>query len=142
MILDTHTKSVLSSSIENLAKKQQVIASNIANIDTPNYKSKTTNFDVMMDKMLLKESHGYEKNFMQTHQKHFNLKGEFSKQNSQFEVLQKNNYLYQNDENDVDLDIENVEMSKSNILMNAAMGAWKKETNNFKKVLDTFGKLN
>jgi len=142
MILDTHTKVVLKTAIDNLNKKQQVISSNLANIDTPLYKAKTTNFDSLMNNVLKKENYQYEKNFIQTHEKHFSLKDDFEKNNLDFEILQKNNYLVQNDENDVDLDIENMEMSKTNMLLNASISAYNKEGSLFNKVLTSFSKLN
>jgi len=142
MNIDTPTLNILRTSIIQLSKKQQVISSNIANLDTPMYKAKTTNFDKMMDIQLKKENFKYEKNFMQTDEKHFSLKDDFDKNNMEFEILQKNNYLIQNDENDVDLDIENMEMSKTNLLLKAAISSYQKSTGEFKKMLDSLNKLN
>ena len=142
MILDTHTKLVLESSIDNLSKKQQVISSNLANIDTPNYKARTTNFDTMMNNALDKENLKYERNFATTHNKHFSLREDFENNSMEFEILQKNNYLSQNDNNDVDLDLENMEMSKTNMLLNATISTYNKNNALFKKVLENMGKLN
>jgi flagellar basal-body rod protein FlgB len=142
MNLDNPTLHTLRTAIIQLSNKQQVISSNIANLDTPMYKAKTTNFDKMMDIELKRENFKYEKNFMQTDDMHFSLKDDFDMENSQFEILQKNNYLIQNDENDVDLDIENMEMSKTNLLLKAAISSYQKSTGEFKKMLDSYNKLN
>jgi len=142
MNLDNPTLNTLRTAIIQLSNKQQVISSNIANLDTPMYKAKTTNFDKMMDVALEKENFKYEKNFMQTNNMHFSLKDNFEVNNGEFEILQKNNYLIQNDENDVDLDIENMEMSKTNLLLKAAISSYQKSTGEFKKMLDSYNKLN
>jgi len=140
--LNTPTLQIIKTAIVELSKKQQVVSSNIANLDTPMYKAKTTNFDKMMDNALKKENLKYEKNFMRTNEKHFSLKEDFIKNNIKFELLQKNNYLVQNDENDVDLDMENMEMSKTNVLLNAAINTYKKNGTEFRKMLDSMNKLN
>jgi len=138
----THTQKVLNDAIIQLSNKEQVISSNIANLDTPEYKAKTTNFDAMMTESLKKKNDYYEKNFLQTNDKHFDLSDDFTAKKKKFEILQKNNYLSQNDNNDVDLDIENMEMSKTNILMNATLTTYQKHQGEYRKLLDAMNKLN
>ncbi|WP_440875624.1 flagellar basal body rod protein FlgB [Thalassotalea sp. PLHSN55] len=52
------------------AKRAEVIASNIANADTPGYKAKGMNFQEAMQQATLKQQGG----IARTHEKHFDIK--------------------------------------------------------------------
>jgi flagellar basal-body rod protein FlgB len=108
---------IFSSTFTNLERginysnvKQKTIAQNIANVDTPNYKAKDVQFIPFSDHM---------KNSLQskkTDPRHFDFK---YNSGSGFKLSERTNTTYNNNGNNVDIDMEMSELAQNQIYYNA-----------------------
>lgn len=90
--------------------KNSVIAQNIANIDTPGYKSKGVDFNKSMEEIFSSKK---KIALMKTDDKH--IDGSKSSENFFF-LENRNSPSMRNDGNDVNIDLEMYEMSSNGIL--------------------------
>ncbi|MFY4783504.1 flagellar basal body rod protein FlgB [Aliarcobacter butzleri] len=113
-------------------EKQKVISSNIANVNTPNYKTKDLVFQEELDKnsnmLQLKRT---------TNNHMYNL--DFTGQSNQ-KLIQVPGLVEQNDGNNVNLDSQMSEQSKNKILFDGIQAAIKRDSNLFKSVIDSSSK--
>ncbi|UXC28974.1 flagellar basal body rod protein FlgB [Aliarcobacter butzleri] len=113
-------------------EKQKVISSNIANVNTPNYKTK----DLVFQKELDKNS-----NMLQlkrtTNNHMYNL--DFTQSSNQ-KLIQVPGLVEQNDGNNVNLDSQMSEQSKNKILFDGIQATIKRDSNLFKSVIDSSSK--
>ncbi len=124
--------------------RQDLIASNIANIDTPFYRAKDVRFEnILLDKaeeMYNASSKTTPKlKLAQTDAKH--LQGNEFNHKGFGEIFLRDGHMARNDANTVDLDVETTEMSKNAIMINALSKALKKQSYIFKSVLDASNKV-
>ena len=129
-----------SSSISNIlfqqlnfrGEKQKVISSNIANVNTPNYKTKDLVFQEELDKnsnmLQLKRT---------TNNHMYNL--DFTQSSNQ-KLIQVPGLVEQNDGNNVNLDSQMSEQSKNKILFDGIQATIKRDSNLFKSVIDSSSK--
>lgn len=92
--------------------RQRVIADNLANVDTPNYKSKQVTFENELKQALSGPSStftGY-----RTDPRHIQI-GRKSPDQVQARVVTNHNTLMNNNGNNVDIDYEVTQMSKNNL---------------------------
>ncbi|BFU77718.1 flagellar basal body rod protein FlgB [Arcobacter sp. 15-2] len=115
-------------------ERQKVISSNIANIDTPEYKTKNLKFKDTLQKT--KEESNLQ--LAQTHSQHMALS--FSDNKSDFEVYEVKGLVEQNDGNNVNLDAQMSEMSKNNVMFSAIQSSIKKDSAWFKTMIDASSK--
>lgn len=87
--------------------RNEVISNNIANVDTPNYKSSSVSFESAFKKALAQDGI---KN-KQTREGHIT----FSNASAQPTVIKDTNTTYRMDGNNVNIDAENVELAKNQI---------------------------
>ncbi|MCT7537843.1 flagellar basal body rod protein FlgB [Aliarcobacter butzleri] len=113
-------------------EKQKVISSNIANVNTPNYKTKDLVFQEELDKnsnmLQLKRT---------TNNHMYNL--DFTQSSNQ-KLIQVPGLVEQNDGNNVNLDSQMSEQSKNKILFDGIQAAIKRDSNLFKSVIDSSSK--
>jgi flagellar basal-body rod protein FlgB len=120
--------------------RQDMISSNLANVNTPYYRPKDINFEDAMarekakifkqkEEMPLTETHGY-------HFKDFGFE-DYSKP----EIFFRDGHMARNDGNSVDVDIESTEMSKNNIMYNALINGLKKDSMIMRTVIESSGKV-
>ena len=121
--------------------RQDIIAGNIANIDTPYYKAKDINFEQMLAKSAALLAHKDQSlELARTDGAH--LAGiQAANGSSKAELYFRPNHGTRNDGNSVDLDIESTEMSKNAIMINAISAALKKQSMLFKSVIDTSSRV-
>lgn len=93
----------LERSLDYSASKNKVIAHNIANVDTPNYKAKDIAFKSVLEGKLLAKK---------THTKHLPFKNEMN----HFHLTTKTGTMYNHNKNNVDIDKEMSELAKNQIL--------------------------
>lgn len=149
MLVKTQVTNLLMESLSSLNKKQEVISSNIANIDTPGYKAKELNFDdyinsIDPNKINAKIDHlnKFKLDGFSSNKKHFDLTETINNASSiQPKVLDTESFLMQNDKNNVNLDKENIKMSKTQLLTSAVLTIYKKESAMFKEVFDNSSRL-
>lgn len=100
----------LSFALNVSAAKNRVIAENIANIDTPFYKSKNIDFKKTMEEYF---SGGKRLPLLTTHERHIEkLHGG----NNLIKIENRNSPSLRNDENDVNIDLEMYELSANGVL--------------------------
>ena len=115
------------------AQKQKVISSNIANIDTPNYKTKDLTFQKAM------ENSKNQLKLTSTNKMHIIPNSNIKDRVIQYEVkgLQE-----QNDGNNVNLEQQMSEQSKNNLLFRAITSSLKKDSRFLKMSIDSASKTN
>lgn len=104
-LFDT-TFTSLEGALDFASKRNEMISNNIANSDTPNYKSK----DVLFKSHLKKAMETQLKN-KRTHPKHF----QFSNINEPFQVVTNNQTTFNHNGNNVDMDKEMSSLAKNQI---------------------------
>lgn len=117
------------------SERQKVISSNIANIDTPNYKTK----EIKFKDHLQKNSFDNDLKLAVTHQAHIRPVVDESKK-SKYDIYEVKNLDEQNDGNNVNLDTQMSEMSKNSVLFSALQNSIKKDSSWFKTMIDASSK--
>jgi len=115
-------------------ERQKVISANIANIDTPDYKTKNLKFKDELHKS--KEENSLQ--LSRTHSQHMALS--LDNKRSDFEVYEVPGLVEQNDGNNVNLDTQMSEMSKNNVMFTAVQNSIKKDSSWFKTMIDASSK--
>lgn len=114
-------------------ERQKVISSNIANINTPNYKTK----DLVFEKELNNATATL--NLKTTSNMHLGNIDQNSK-NLNPKLVQVKGLEEQNDGNNVNLDTQMGEMSKNKILYDAIQSSIKKDSRLFRSVIESSSK--
>jgi flagellar basal-body rod protein FlgB len=121
------------------SERQKVISSNIANIDTPNYKTK----DIKFKDELLKSKNSMdidtELKLAITNKAHIQAQN-INNNTNKYNVYEVQNLEEQNDGNNVNLDTQMSEMSKNSVLFNALQSSIKKDSSWFKTMIDSSSK--
>lgn len=142
MVTSHKAKPLLEQALAARTLRQELIASNIANIDTPYYKSKDVDFETVLIQKA-KEMYGNPEpkplQMANTHQSH--LKGSDSNDNHKGTIYLRDGHMARNDGNTVDLDVETTEMSKNALMIDAITQAMKKKSAIFKSVIEASGKV-
>lgn len=121
--------------------RQDLVASNIANVDTPMYRPKDVNFEQVLaskaqeifdqqsqKKLELAHTHGY----------HLDAQ---SGDDGKATIFYRDGHMARNDGNSVDLDVETSEMGKNTVMYNALVNSLKKHQGIFKAMLDASAKI-
>ncbi len=120
--------------------RQDMIAGNIANVDTPFYKAKDIGFEEMLAKSAsLLEEKAPKLKMAKTDSQHLSAAEETSAHKA--DIFFRPNHGSRNDGNSVDLDVETTEMSKNAIMINAIAAALKKKSMLFKSMIDTSSRV-
>ena len=136
----SHAYEIASKALDFRAVRQNIISSNIANIDTPYYKARDISFEnvLMEEANKLYGSTEEELGLAKTNSMHMDLR----QTNSLYaDFFLRSSHAARNDANTVDLDVETTQMSKNQIMFNATMSAMKKESMIFKSVIDASSKI-
>ncbi len=138
----SRTHDLIKDALDYRAMRQDMIASNIANADTPYYRPRDIRFE---DALAQKEAEIMKDNskqlpLAQTSSAHMPMQQE--KSNFQPTVYFRDGHMARNDGNSVDIDVETTEMSKNSVMFNALIQANKKDTMIFRSVIDASQKLN
>ena len=114
-------------------ERQNVIASNIANINTPNYKTKDLVFQNELDNATnstLKLS--------QTNSKHISTLGNLNLKGQR--LVEPTGLEEQNDGNNVNLDSQMSELSKNKVMFDAIQSSIKRDSKLFRSVIESSAK--
>lgn len=117
--------------------RQDLIAGNIANVDTPFYKPKDVDFEGYLAKEIAKENgtfHSLKLTLAHTDAKHLNPDEDSPQQATLFF---RDGHMAKNDGNSVDLDVETSEMGKNSVMYQALIGALKKHKGIFTYALES-----
>lgn len=115
-------------------ERQKVISTNIANIDTPGYKTKELKFA----NELKNSKSEFELKLAITNQRHMTSGSDQLRNPLRIHEIQ--GLPEQNDGNNVNLDTQMAEMSKNDVMFQALKSSIKKDSVWFKNVLDASGK--
>ena len=131
---------LLAKSLDYRATRAKVISANIANIDTPYYKAKDIKFEdaLFSEARKLYGGDSQELELAKTDSKHMDLKDDSVDGVSYY---LRATHAQRNDANTVDLDIETTELSKNQMMYQAAMSALQKESRMFKSMIDASSKV-
>jgi flagellar basal-body rod protein FlgB len=133
-----HASNVSSKLFEQLnfrAERQKVISSNIANINTPNYKTKELVFD---DELNLAMKNSLQMNQTNTkHMKNIDLASTLSNPR----VMEVQGLQEQNDGNNVNLDSQISEQSKNKVILDAIQTAIKRDSRLFRNMIESSNKV-
>lgn len=140
----TKAKPLAEQALAGRSLRQDIIASNIANIDTPFYKAKDVNFE---DTLIEKANQMYGRKsqstktlaLAKTDEKH--LSGARDGASEFGTVFLRDGHMARNDANTVDLDVETTELSKNAMMINALSKALKKQSDIFKSVIESSGRM-
>ncbi|MBE0496117.1 MAG: flagellar basal body rod protein FlgB [Campylobacterales bacterium] len=142
MVTTHKSKPLLEQALAARSLRQQMIASNIANIDTPFYKSRDVDFETVLIQKA-QEMYGVkepqELKMASSHENH--LQGKSDNDFGAGMIYLRDGHLARNDGNTVDLDVETTEMSKNAIMIDALTQAMKKKSAIFNSVLEASGKI-
>ena len=130
--------SILEKSLHYRKIRQDMIASNIANADTPYYRPKDIRFEEALEEEVNKKfniSNPLKLELARTNSGH--MRGFDNKKEAKAIIFYRDGHLARNDANSVDIDVETTQMAKNNIAYNAAIQALRKDIDIFKAVIDS-----
>lgn len=137
------SKELVVSALASRNLRQQLISSNIANIDTPFYKSRDISFEEALSKRAdeIYGNNGNDKilKLAQTDGAHL-PRVDFPSSNMAT-IFLRDGHMARNDGNTVDLDVETTELSKNAIMISALDNALKQSGAIFKSVIEASGKI-
>ncbi len=132
----SRTHGLIKDALDYRAMRQDMIASNIANADTPFYRPRDVRFEeaLVAKKADLLNQNSNKLSLAQTDGAHIPLHNE--KSSYRATTYFRDGHMARNDGNSVDIDVETTEMSKNSIMFNALIAANKKESQIFKSVIE------
>lgn len=134
--------SLMEAGMNARALRQQLIASNIANIDTPNYKARDIDFEsALAQKAQEIYKTGNIQQLQMARTNKADLNGYDKTDNAQSTIYLRDGHTQRNDGNTVDLDVETTELGKNTVMFNALTAALKKDSAIFKSVIDASTRL-
>jgi len=130
------TSKLANEALNYRAMRQDMIASNIANVDTPGYKPRDISFEqaLIQKRAMLTKNDNNTLKMAQTNASH--LKPQEESASFKPSIFFRDGHMARNDGNSVDIDVETTEMSKNSIMFNAVVAAKKKDAMIFKSVID------
>ena len=131
----SNVSSTLFEQLNFRAERQKVISSNLANVNTPNYKTKDLVFDEQLN-LATKNS----LQMSQTNNKHMRNIDPASNL-SNLRLLEVKGLQEQNDGNNVNLDAQISEQSKNKVIIDAIQSAIKRDSRLFRSMIDSSAKI-
>ncbi len=134
--------SLLAMGMSARAMRQELIAGNIANIDTPYYKARDVDFEsALSEKSREMYGVGETQKLKMTKTNKSDLDGYSEINNQKATIYLRDGQTQRNDGNTVDLDIETTELSKNAVMYSALTAALKKDSMIFKSVIDASSRV-
>ena len=99
--------------------RQEVIANNVANVNTPNYKKSTVEFEELLAREIYGEEPDGKLKIVRTHDKHLPI--ETLPFHAEPQIVQDNSTTMRVDKNNVDIDIEMATLAKNQLYYNAVV---------------------
>jgi len=116
---------VFEEALKGLSLRHKVLANNIANADTPNFKRSDVDFKSILEK-IIKENSKSSLSLKTTHPKHIPLLSS-SYNTNKFPIIKYTENKYRKDGNNVDIEKEIVEINKNYLLYNSVVELLSKE---------------
>jgi flagellar basal-body rod protein FlgB len=124
---------LLFSKLNFTANRQKIIASNIANINTPNYKTKDISFEHTLNKKINNDLE-----LVKTNKNH--ISPSYITPKDKINYFEVKNLEEQNDGNNVNLDQQIVKMAENKIMNKVLTNSIKKDAMWFKMIVDESSK--
>ncbi|MDK2836580.1 MAG: flagellar basal-body rod protein FlgB [Thermosediminibacterales bacterium] len=122
---------ILEKTLDSVWLRNEIIAENLANVDTPGYKSKEVVFEQILRNEMMKR--GSKMKIARTHPLH--ITNEYDVVNIKPEIRIKNNSSLRNDKNNVDIDLEMAELTKNTLKYDVLSQLIKKHFQNLQSVI-------
>jgi len=142
MVEPFKSKELVTRALAGRNLRNQLINSNLANVDTPFYKSRDIEFETALVKRsgeIFKTGRDFELKMAQTSEGH-QEPWKFPDPNKSIIYL-RDGHLARNDANTVDLDVETTELRKNTAMINALDGVLRRQGNIFTAIVDASSKL-
>ncbi len=114
-IMNSANVNNLSRGLEAASLRQKVLANNIANVNTPNFKRSEVVFETLLAKELYGDDSG-RLDMVRTNDKHLPMNSEGG---ARAAMVQDNTTTMRTDNNNVDIDVEMANLAKNQIYYNA-----------------------
>ncbi|MFP4661051.1 MAG: flagellar basal body rod protein FlgB [Halanaerobiales bacterium] len=108
----------LSKGLDGANYRQKLLANNIANVNTPEYKRQDLDFVSALERESGKSGNRNGVSLKTTDNGHIGVSGASNGVSRPFKMLHLNNTSSRNDGNNVDMDVEMAEVAKNNIYYN------------------------
>jgi flagellar basal-body rod protein FlgB len=125
----------LESALSARATRQDLIASNISNVDTPYYKPRDIDFETALIQKANEEFGNLHSKELKLAKTTSNMMDGIKDELDKPTIFFRDGHLGRNDGNSVDLDVETTELSKNSVMFNATIEALKKDASIFKAVI-------
>ena len=117
--------------------RQEVIANNIANVNTPNFRKSNLEFENLLAREIYGEEPDGKLKMARTHDKHLPYKPrEFHAEPT---IIQDNSTIMRVDDNNVDIDIEMANLAKNQLYYNAIVTEFSGHVTNLKNAITSSG---
>jgi len=121
--------------------RNEMINSNIANIDTPFYKSKDIRFENYLSKKAQETFHTNKNTKLEMAKDNYAHMDPANTSNDKVHLFFRDGHMVRNDGNSVDLDTETTEMAKNSSAYKALTALAKKQNGMFKYAIESSSKL-
>ena len=128
---------ILKTALDGSSLRYEAISNNLANVNTPNYKRTTVEFENELQKVISGEN--TKLTLTKTHDKHMG-KGKLNIENFEPTINKINNISTRKDKNNVNPDIEMIDMAKTIIKYNALTDQISRKFNGIQNVISEGGK--
>lgn len=140
MVGDSRATRLMEQALDYRAARQDMIAGNIANADTPFYRPRDIRFEEVLAQKSAEVFADKSQTLQMARTDTSHLDGTNTKSDSKPTTFFRDGHMARNDGNSVDLDVETTEMAKNSTMYNALVAALKKDGAIFRSVIDASGK--
>lgn len=112
-LFDSPTITLLNKSMDVASERNTVIADNMANVDTPNFKRREVIFEDKLQKALL--NNNQQLGVRVTNYRHISTESDQNIFHLEPEIVEMNDTSYRNDGNNVDIDVESAKLAKNKL---------------------------
>ncbi len=132
---------LMAKAMDYRALRADLISSNIANIDTPGYKSRDIEFESSLkeEENRLYDVQSHKLELAKTNRRH--LDSLEDDENKTGTIFFRDGQDARNDGNTVDLDVETTELAKNKVMYDALTAALKKDSAIFRSVIESSSKV-
>ncbi len=132
---------LMAKALDYRALRQDLISANIANVDTPYYRSRDISFEKALaaQRAQMERRDGKSLQLAATDIHH--MQGAYDAYEQKAEIFFRDGHMARNDANSVDLDVETTEMAKNTTMYNALVAALKKNATIFRSVIEASAKV-
>jgi len=130
---------VAEQALDYRAIRQNMIASNIANVDTPFYRPRDIDFESHMQAAKRAQGEDVALPLAQSSEAH--LTAQNSRSLDKAVLFFRDGHMARNDANSVDIDVESTELAKNSMMFKAVTAAMKKELGIYVSVIESSKRL-